>query len=81
MTIEELHNKIGNFKKAIYITVYALSVCISGIPPIVITVIPSNQTEKEGINTHDNNLIMKALNYTGAMTINLYFDGATLDQS
>ncbi|CAG8727423.1 18681_t:CDS:2, partial [Gigaspora rosea] len=36
MTMEELHNKISSFKKATYITVYALSACIPGIPPVVI---------------------------------------------
>ncbi|GBC35239.1 hypothetical protein GLOIN_2v1844828 [Rhizophagus irregularis DAOM 181602=DAOM 197198] len=81
MTIEELHNKISNFKKATYITVYALSACIPGIPPIVIAVNPSDQTEKAEINTHDNNLIMRELNRAGAMTIGLYFDGATLDRN
>ncbi|CAB4437270.1 unnamed protein product [Rhizophagus irregularis] len=81
MTIEELHNKISNFKKATYITVYALSACIPGIPPIVIVVNPSDQTEKAEINTHDNNLIMRELNRAGAMTIGLYFDGATLDRN
>ncbi|POG65249.1 hypothetical protein GLOIN_2v1844828 [Rhizophagus irregularis DAOM 181602=DAOM 197198] len=81
MTIEELHNKISNFKKATYITVYALSACIPGIPPIVIAVNPSDQTEKAEINTHDNNLIMRELNRAGAITIGLYFDGATLDRN
>ncbi|GES81353.1 hypothetical protein GLOIN_2v1844828 [Rhizophagus clarus] len=81
MTMEELHNKISNFKKTTYITVYALSACISGIPPIVITVNPLNQTEKAEINTYDNNLIMRELNCAGAITIGLYFDSATLDQN
>ncbi|CAI2178868.1 7809_t:CDS:1, partial [Funneliformis geosporum] len=74
MTIEELHNKISNFKKATYITVYALSACIPRIPPVVIAVNPSDQTEKAEINAHDNNLIMRELNRAGAMTVGLYFD-------
>ncbi|UZO29538.1 uncharacterized protein OCT59_023008 [Rhizophagus irregularis] len=64
-----------------WIGFYALSACIPGIPPIVIAVNPSDQTEKAEINTHDNNLIMRELNRAGAMTIGLYFDGATLDRN
>ncbi|RIB17834.1 hypothetical protein C2G38_2037407 [Gigaspora rosea] len=79
MTMEELHNKISSFKKATYITVYALSACIPGIPPIVIAVIPFDQKEKAELNNYNNNLIMSELYYAGAMTIGLYFDGATLD--
>ncbi|CAI2197857.1 3973_t:CDS:2, partial [Funneliformis geosporum] len=81
MTIEELHNKISNFKKATYITVYALSACIPGIPPVVIAVNPSDQTEKAEINVYDNNLIMRELNRVGAMTVGLYFDDATHDRN
>jgi len=81
MTIEEFHNKISNFKKATYIMVYVLSVCIPGIPPIIIAIIPSDQTEKAEINTHNNNLIMRELNYASAITVGLYFDSATFDQN
>ncbi len=80
MTIEELHNKINNFKKAIYITVHALSACISGISPIVIAINPSDQMEKAKTNAYDNNLIIRELNHARAMTIGLYFDDTTHDQ-
>ncbi|RIB08291.1 hypothetical protein C2G38_361024 [Gigaspora rosea] len=81
MTIEELHNKISSFKKATYITVYALSACIPGILPVVIAIIPSDQMENIELNHYYNNLIMKKLYYAGAMTIGLYFDGASLDRN
>lgn len=68
ITIEELHNKIINFKKATYITVYALSACIPRIPPIVVAIIPSDQTEKAEANTYDNNSIMRKLNHAEVMT-------------
>ncbi|RIB15136.1 hypothetical protein C2G38_1601885 [Gigaspora rosea] len=81
MTMEELHNKISSFKKATYITVYALSACIPGIPPVVIAVIPSDQKEKAELNNYNNNLIMSELYFAGAMTIGLYFDRAALDRN
>ncbi|RIB11197.1 hypothetical protein C2G38_2204104 [Gigaspora rosea] len=81
MTMEELHNKISSFKKATYITVYALSACIPGISPVVIAVIPSDQNEKAELNNYNNNLIIRELYFAGAMTIGLYFDRAALDQN
>ncbi|CAB4444985.1 unnamed protein product [Rhizophagus irregularis] len=45
MTAEELHAKISSLEKATYITVYALSAILLGIPPLVLAVIPSNQKE------------------------------------
>ncbi len=81
MTIKELHNKISNFKKATYIIVYALLACISRILLIIIAIISFNQIEKVKINIHDNNLIIRELNYTDTITVGLYFDNAILNQN
>ncbi|CAG8729303.1 4067_t:CDS:2 [Cetraspora pellucida] len=81
MIFKELHNKINSFKKATYITVYALLACISEIPPVVISVIPSDQKKIIELNYYNNNLVIKGLYYASAMTIGLYFDDATLDKN
>jgi len=81
MTMEEFYNKINNFKKAIYITVYTLSACIPRIPLIVVAVNPSDQIKKAKTNIYDNNLIIRELNYVRAIMIDLYFDSIIHNQN
>ncbi|CAB4409103.1 unnamed protein product [Rhizophagus irregularis] len=80
MTAEELHAKISSLEKATYITVYALSAILPGIPPLVLAVIPSNQKETKAKVFFENNKILKELVKSGAKPIGLYFDGATHDR-
>ncbi|CAB4445007.1 unnamed protein product [Rhizophagus irregularis] len=81
MTAEELHAKISSLEKATYITVYALSAILLGIPPLVLAVIPSNQKETKAKVFFENNKILKELVKSGAKPIGLYFDGATHNRS
>ncbi|CAG8795694.1 17903_t:CDS:2, partial [Gigaspora rosea] len=55
MTAEELHAKISSFDKATYITVFALTAVLPGIPPLVLAVIPSNQKETKADAFFENN--------------------------
>ena len=81
MTIEELQQKLIALKKATYITVFAISAVIPGIPPLVIAVLPSDQKETSTSVFQENNLVIKHLNRAGAKLIGLYFDGASHDRN
>ena len=81
MTAEELHAKISSFEKATYITVFALSAVLSGIPPLVLAVIPSNQKETKADAFIENNTVLKELIKSNAKPIGLYFDRAAYDRS
>ncbi|GET03185.1 hypothetical protein GLOIN_2v1811542 [Rhizophagus clarus] len=81
MTIEELQQKLVNLKKATYITVFAISAVIPGIPLLVIGVLPSDQKETSTSVFQENNLVIKHLNSAGVKLIGLYFDGASHDRN
>ena len=80
MSVEELHAKILSFEKATYITVFALSAVLSGIPPLVLAIIPSNQKETKVNAFFENNMVLKELINSNAKPIGLYFDGAAYDR-
>jgi hypothetical protein len=81
MTANELHAKISSFEKATYITVFALSAILPGIPPLVLAIIPSNQKETKSDAFFENNTVLKELVNSDAKPIGLYFDGAAHDRS
>ncbi|CAG8821617.1 39858_t:CDS:10, partial [Gigaspora margarita] len=54
---------------------------ISGIPPLIIAVLPSDQKETLPKIIEENNLVVKYLNCAGAKLVGLYFDGAPHDRN
>ncbi|CAG8852636.1 8953_t:CDS:1, partial [Gigaspora margarita] len=81
MSIDELQQKLKTLKKATYITVFAISAVIPGIPPLVIAVLPSDQKETLANIIEENNLVVKHLNCANAKLVGLYFDGAPHDRN
>ncbi|RIA84535.1 hypothetical protein C1645_832097 [Glomus cerebriforme] len=81
MLIDELQQIISSLKKAIYITVYAISAVLPGIPPMVISIIPSDQSEKKNDVFYENNTIIQHLAASDSNFIGLFFNGATHDRT
>src|SRR5579859_4570141 len=81
MTVEKLHMKISSFEKVTYITIFALSAILPGIPPLVLAVILSNQKKTKADAYFENNSVLKELVKSDAKPIGLYFDGAAYDRS
>ncbi|CAG8745326.1 17618_t:CDS:2, partial [Racocetra fulgida] len=64
-----------------YITVFVISAVLSEIPPLVITVLLSDQKETLPKIIEENNLVVKHLNCVDAKLVRLYFDGAPHNQN
>ncbi|CAG8836705.1 28229_t:CDS:2, partial [Gigaspora margarita] len=79
--IEKLHTKISSFEKATYITVFALTAILLGIPLLVLAFIPSNQKETKANIFFKNNIVLKELIKSNAKLIELYFNKTAYDQS
>src|SRR6185369_6883617 len=81
MSIDELQQKLSSLKKATYITVYAISAVLPGIPPMVISIVPSDQSEKKGDVFYENNTVVQHLAASDPNFVGLFFDGATHDRA